>query len=153
MNIIAATTTYNTVASNLGGCLLTNISDLDDKQILYNFEEFQHSEYLVSYYIYPADSSRQNLLKDLIKNIVEWHVTVIYKADQNSGVDDSTYDLREHLMTYITEVLTAFAADLSLTGTCRVFETTGVIFESMQSPNEHLAIARILSQTIFYTAV
>ena len=150
MNTLTGTTSFNTVADNIGSAIIDN-SDYTENQVFYNFERFDYTQYDTTFYIYPADVSRETLLKDLYKNIVEWHITVVYKEEKNDVQDESDYDLRTDLVAAIQNIHSAIAADISFDTTCRVTEIIGVFFEGTQSPEEQLAIGRIFLSTVFYT--
>lgn len=150
MNTLTGTTSFNTVADNIGEAIIDN-SDYTSEQVFYNFEVFDHTKFDTTFYIYPADVSRDTLLKDLYKNIVEWHITVVYKEEKNDVLDESTYDLRTDLVAAVQAIHAAIAADISFDGTCRVSEIIGVYYEGTQSPGEQLVVARIFLSTTFYT--
>ena len=150
MNIVSGTTEFNDVADNIGANIIS-FTGYDEEQVLYNFERFDYAKNDITLYIYPADNARTTLLQDLYKNVVEWHITVVYKEEAKDVVDDTAYDLRSDMLAIIQEVQAAIAADTSIVSTCRVAEIIGMFFEGTQSPGENLSIGRIFLSTVFYT--
>ena len=102
MNTITGTTSVNTVADNIGSAVVDN-SDYTSDQVFYNFEQFDYTQYDTTFYIYPADISRETLLKDLYKNIVEWHITVAYKEEKKAVLDEDTFSSTA-LMYLLTQI-------------------------------------------------
>lgn len=152
MNTLTAVTTFNIVADNIGSAILDSVSFSSD-QVLYNFEDFTFAkDEETTVYIYPADVSRVTILKDLYKNIVEWHITVVYKEERKNSDDDEAYDLRENLLSSINIIQGQIVEDTSLDGICRSAEMQSMVFEGLQSPADNLAVGRMFLNTVFFTS-